>query len=205
MKRYTFDVQRSEEYGELGFRPSWYPTGDPLPVMTVAHDILEHFPKDDGSAEGEYMALGAALLLRGDSGYCQNGRPEQNIATDIPTIWGVQASVRPCGPIRDRELRATIDRILFHYREELAYYNQDAGGQPTASDLEHIGRWIAKGYNRAKRRYRERASEIAWSLFKPIQEEADKALEHAEEGMRLTVWVDFTRLRVRTDYDYPNN
>jgi len=61
MKRYTFEVAEHEEYGSLGFKPSWYPKGDPLGGMAVAHDILEHFPKDDGSAEGEYMALGASL------------------------------------------------------------------------------------------------------------------------------------------------
>ena len=67
MKVYTFKVEEHEEYGSLGFKPSWYPNGAPLGGMTAAHDILEHFPNDNGGAESEFLALGAALWIRGDA------------------------------------------------------------------------------------------------------------------------------------------
>lgn len=210
MRIYTFIVAKHEEYGTLGFRPSWYPAGDPLSGMAVAHDILEHFPKDTGTAEEEYQALGAALFIRGDSGYFGHNRgnrsPEENTAADLPMIWSIQSYVKPCLLSRDQDLMTRTRNVITHFKKELEYMEQ--ADNPDEEDLEHIARWIAKGYQRAKKRYGTTRNEnIAWGLFQPIEEQADTALKHAEEGMVLTVRVDFRRglEHATVDCDYPTS
>jgi hypothetical protein len=213
MKVYKFTVAEHEEFGSLGFRPAWYPQGDPLGGMAVAHDILEHFPKDDGSAEGEWQALGASLYIRGNSGYyARNGSastPEQNIASDLPTVFGVLRSrdgrsfAKPCKPSRDAEVMSQAREAVSCWLRECEYMSEE--DRPDATTCERVACWIAKGYQRAKVRYKTHgAGNVAYGLFAQIEEGADKALKHADEGMVLTVRVDFRALNVSLDCDYPH-
>ena len=203
MRTYKFEVAMHEDFGTLGFRPSWYPQGDPLGGMAVAHDILEHFPKDNGSAEGEYMALGASLFVRGDAGYYANGSAEENIASDLPTVWGIQPHVRPCSLSRDSEIMERAREATRYWAKELQYMHEN--DWPSSKDRERVARWIAKGYMRAKRRYAKiPACYLAWDLFKPIEEGAEKALKYAEAGMVLTVAVDVLHRKVSVSCDYPS-
>ncbi len=202
---YKFTVAEHQDFGTMGFKPSWYPQGDPLGGMAVAHDILEHFPKDDGSAEGEYQALGAALYLRGNGGYW-DGRatPEENIAVDLPMIWGIQGYVRPCHKVKDSDLLDQCREAVSLAIKEMGY-SLEENELPSAESRENIARWIAKGYKRAEKRYRQHYPfDIIERLFKPIQNKADKALEHAEEGMVLSVRVNLKNLEVFVDLDYPH-
>lgn len=205
MKRYVFDVGMHEDYGTLGFKPRWYQGGDPLTGMAIPHDILEHFPHDNGQAEGEYLALGACLWIRGEGGYQQNGSPEENIAPDLSTVWGVhtyqhrRTSVRPCGLIRN-------DAVMDQAREAVRIWLRDWNDQEetvSAEDQERIARWIGKGYMRAQRQYRNHSAHAVCALFQEIEQGATKALNHADEGMQLTVLVDYTNLKCRMDCDYP--
>jgi len=212
MKTYKFTVAENEQYGGLGFKPSWYPNGDPLSGMAVAHDILEHFAHDQGDAEGEFQALGAALFIRGDSGYFQrNGNvnsPEKHIGSDLSNIWQLHTdrdgrnNLRPCGVMCYHE---TMDQCRDVVKEGLKEFEEREQTEPSLRDCELIARWIAKGYKRAQsQRYAKHDSyTIAYSLFDPIAEQADKALKHAEEGMVLTVRVDFKALKVAVSCDYP--
>lgn len=205
-KRYKFTVAEHHDHGSLGFKPSWYPAGDPLGGMAVAHDILEHFPKDDGSAEGEYQALGSALWLRGDSGYFQSrgnvNPPEVHLASDFPMIWGIQGYVKECPLVRDSELMETCREIV-----RLGVKNiqeESSTTPPSAIARENIARWMAKGYKRAQKRYKNvDAYTVSERLFRGIEESADKALGHAEQGMELVVSVDFKNLKFRSFLDYP--
>jgi hypothetical protein len=211
MKRYTFDVAEHEEYGELGFKPSWYPNGDPLGGGAVAHDILEHFAHDQGDAEGEFQALGAALFIRGESGYFQrNGNvnsPEVHIGSGLAEIWSLhtdrdyRSTFRPCGVIQYPETMAQCREAV---KSGLKEFAERELTEPSPRDCELIARWMGKGYKRAERRYKQHDSySIAYSLFAPIEEAANNALKYAEAGMVLTVLVDFARLKVDVSCDYP--
>mgnify|MGYP001599717771 CR=1 FL=1 len=203
MKSYTFEVAEHEEFRTLGFKPSWYPKGDPLGGIGVAHDILEHFPKDDGSAEGEYMALGASLWIRGHAGYYQNGTAAENIASDLPMVWGIQSHVKPCGLSRDSEGIEQAREAVKHWAREFKY--MEGSKLPSHEERERVARWIAKGYKRAQTRYRGIPSyKLAYDVFKPIEDAAEKALKYAEAGMVLTVCVDVSHCKVRVSCDYPN-
>jgi hypothetical protein len=86
-----FAVETHEEYGTLGLRPVDMPNADPLGGMAVPHDMLEHFPGDDGGVEAEFMALGAMLLIRGQTGFLQRSGnvnpPESHIAADFILLY----------------------------------------------------------------------------------------------------------------------
>jgi hypothetical protein len=215
MKRYQFTVKEHEEYGTMGFAPKWYPNGDPLGGMAVAHDILSHFPKDDGSAEGEFQATGADLFIRGESGYFQRqgnvNEPKVHLAAEFAMTWGYhtqrdrRTAVKPVGLVRDKDLMEQCRQIV---RLGVKNMKDDESGLPlpTAEDQERIARWYAKGYVRARRRYRNLdAYSVAYQLFGPIEEKADMALKHAEEGMILTVLVDYRKLEVKVWCDYPED
>ncbi len=211
MKTFLFTVKEHPEYGGKGFAPKWYPNGDPLPGMAVAHDILEHFAHDDGSAEGEMQALGACMLIRGESGYFQrNGNAnstEQHLAADFPEIWRYhtdrdnRTAVRPCGLIRNSDVMDMAREAVRLGVKELR--EMECDNLPTAEDCERFARWMGKGYMRAQKRYKNRVHAVAYRVFQEIEEKADKALQHAEEGMILTVRVDFINLECSLDCDYP--
>lgn len=210
MKTYKFVAAVHEEYSTLGFIPSWYPNGDPLGGMGVAHDILEHFPGDKGDAEGEFQALGAALFIRGESGYFQrNGNvcsTEEHLSADIPEILANhvyrdgRSSFRPCVKTTDKNLLETCRRIVELGTEEI---EKEQEVFPSPSQQEHIAHIIASGYKRAAKRYRQHDSgAIAFRLFKEIEEQADRALKKAEEGAVFTVRVNLARMQAATECDY---
>jgi hypothetical protein len=208
-----FTVARHEEFGTIGLVPQWYPNGDPLSGMAAAHDVLEHFPNDDGSTAGELMALGASLFTRGDGGYHNQYRHYDRVrdpASDIPMVWGYllnrdgRGSLPACRPVRDHDALADGRAIITEAVPEMRHQFQ-RGDLPTVAERETMARWIARGYVRARRRYRGvvgGACALA-TVFMEIEREADRLLKHAEEGMELTVIVNVKRASVRVFCDYP--
>jgi hypothetical protein len=210
MRAFTFHVATHGDYGTLGLRPSWYPTGDPLGGMAAAHDILEHFANDDGSTEGELMALGASLFVRGDGGYSTQYRHYDCVrdpAGDIPTVWGYmlerenRTTVRACGASRDSFGMDTARAIIAEGMKEIE------NPWPNADTRERMACWIARGYARAMRRYSRvigGACAVA-ATFMEIERQCARELKHAEEGMTLTVYVNVKRSSVRVVCDYPED
>lgn len=216
MKAFYFAVAMHEEYGSLGLRPKWYPTGDPLSGMAAAHDILEHFPKDDGSTEGELQALGASLFIRGDGGWSSGHRYYDCVrapAADLPQIWDYmqdrenRSSLKPCGlPRADSFGIETGRAIVAEGMKEIRARIEDVEGRPDEETRELMARWIARGYSRAQSRYRRvvgGACALA-SMFMQIERECDEALKgEAIEGTQVVVFVNVQRSYVRVEVRYP--
>ena len=217
MKTYKFTVKEHKELGMLGFAPQWYPNGDPLSGMAVAHDILEHFPNDEGEAEGEFMALGASYRIRGETGYFQrNGNvntPAQHLASDFPMIFDIteqqrgSTRIKPCLKKArvDPEIREMFQRIIEYAKEELA--EQEREEVLYQEDEQHIINWLTLGYVKAEQRYswkkyRFDFYSLAHVLFQSIEEQADRLLKRAEEGMELTVRVNLRQLEATCELDY---
>jgi len=213
MTTYEFTVKEHEEFGGLGFAPSWYPNGDPLGGMGVAHDILEHFPNDDGGAEGEFMALGCSYRLRGETGYMQrNGnvnRPEVHLASDFEMIF--QAIEEMNGHTRIKPCPHTVDlddEVIDAFREivRLAKKNFRDNEWPNPidpRDEKSIVAWMAYGYHKAGVRYEgHEFYDLAYRLFNTIEERADVLLKGAEEGMKLIVRVDVPEYEAHLVLDY---
>jgi hypothetical protein len=215
MKTYRFTVAEHEEFGSLGFKPSWYPHGDPLGGMAVAHDILEHFPNDDGGAEGEFLALGAALYIRGETGYFQRhgnvNPPEVHLSAEFDMIWRAhterdgRSDIREVSRVRNTELLDTCRKIVRLGVKNLEENGVEPEDLPNHGTRELIARWLAKGYVKAARRYRKLDQHTLSYVFGKIEEAADKALKYADEGQVLTVWLDLKRYDVRTDLEYPRD
>ena len=212
MKRYDFVVAKHEDYGELGLRPVWYPTGDPLSGMAAAHDILEHWPHDNGDTEGELMALGASCWIRGDGGYHNGYRRYDSVrdpSTDIPDVWDRTIEreggiIQSCGLVRDSTALDMGRNIIAEGFKEIRERSERTCW-PSKETRERMARWIARGYVRVQHRYRHvigGACAMA-GLFKRIQDAADSALKHAEEGMIFTVFVNVKRSDMRAFCDYP--
>jgi hypothetical protein len=224
MKPFRFEVAMHEDYGELGLRPKWYPTGDPLGGMAAAHDILEHFPNDDGSTEGELMALGASLHVRQDGGATTDGpysRPftDRDVEADFPTLWCYNLdredgrALRTAPRVQDADAveraRAIAREGLRLVRTKYGETDEDGEERLTFSDdeINQWAAWLAYGYVRAQRRYRHVIGGVCAlaSLFMGIAREAERALKRAEEGMILTVHVNVTHHHYRVDCDYPKD
>jgi hypothetical protein len=221
--KYTFTIATHEDFGTLGLKPKWYPDGDPLGGMAAAHDILEHFHPDMGGAEGEFMALGASYRIRGETGYFQrNGNVNDattHLASDFPMIFqAIEAKqghtrIRPCAKVCRLEekvkeaFQAILRKAVVNLQEEVDNNGSDF---PAVGKQDHpnILAWMAYGYQKAGQRYSRYHQrgigfyEIAYCLFAKIEEEAEKALKVAEEGMTLTVSVNFLQLQVETSLNY---
>jgi hypothetical protein len=217
MKTYRFTVAEHEEFGSLGFKPSWYPHGDPLGGMAVAHDILEHFPNDDGGAEGEFLALGAALYIRGETGYFQRhgnvNPPEVHLSAEFDMIWRAhterdgRSDIREVSRVRNTELLDTCRKIVrLGVKAIIEAYGEDAENvsKPDSVNQERIARWLAKGYVKAARRYRMDQHTLSY-VFGKIEAEADKALKYAEAGQVFTVRLDLAHAEIHTELEYPND
>jgi hypothetical protein len=220
-KTYKFHVKEHPEFGTLGLAPSWYPDGDPLGGMGAAHDILEHFTPDAGGAEGEFMALGAAYRIRGETGYMQrNGNvnpPESHIAADFQEIFRAieemngHTRIKPCPktPKLEEEAEEAFLKILDKAKENLK--EMDAEDTLDTRDEANVLAWMAYGYRKAGARFAKYSKrgigfhELAYCLFSDIEQKADMALKMAEEGMVLNVNVDIPNLEVRVALDYPED
>lgn len=220
-KKYTFVCKEHEEYGGLGWQPDWMPNADPLPGMGVAHDILEHTPNTDGSTEDEFKALGGAWWVRGETGWFYENNPhnvntpEQHLSADFPDIlnrvlrdertFNVPRKTMPL----DEETEEAFSKIITlgtqdHYDEQL-----DAGNDPDSFQVvftdddarERITGWMRIGYRETKARFAHSQCpnhEVA-HMFKQIMEQANKYLEHAEEGCILRVSFDATNRVVKVE------
>ncbi len=224
--RGEFLAETNEETGELGIRPAWMPNADPYWAMAVAHDLLEHFPDDDGGVEAEFMALGAAYWLRHESGYTAQKYPQsphgpaEAIGSDFIELYRHIAhegfSLLDPGtvePIEDEdtdEMLRRIARVGQQYARDEESYN---GDEEEAEELalfcsdqsrERIVGWLRKGYRRATERFEGcDAYSLAESVFGEIETRVDAWLKgSAEVGMFLEVEVDLDSYAVTIEAGY---
>lgn len=201
-----FRVEEHPDFGTLGLSLVGMPWAEPFPGMAAAHDVLEHFPNDDGSIEAEYMALGASLLVRdGSNYYASKGQnrsePYENIGSEIVSQYHYAAQrrsffVRDPGrtlPLSDDYAEDQIQRTADESRRVLLgeFDGDDRQDEArefvSAENLARLVGWMRKGYRRAARRF---AGVPSWRLlatFQDIERKADAFLAHAEEGMTITV------------------
>lgn len=189
-----FRIERHEEYGTLGFRPIDMPHADPLPAMAAVHDVLEHFPNDDGGVEDELMALGAMFRVRGEDYFhakCgQNFDPADHCAADFGELRAhIECEgfslIKPGGqegmqPLDDEHVEEWIERTL-----RLARLNDY---HDTSDEMFWWGdralrakRWLRIGYARACDRYEGTSTAELAFLFQNAENMLDRILHVADE------------------------
>jgi hypothetical protein len=199
--RKSFRVERHEEFDTLGVRPLDMPHADPLSGMAAAHDMLEHFPGDDGSIADEFQALGAAIYVRGIPGYFASGRgnPDaaENIGSDFEELYRHWAheGFRLTDPGRTQALSCErAEKILqaaVNYGFKRVRYNSGDMAECRGFISKHARRcivgWMRKGYRRAAKRYTHTQDwRVCWT-FQLIEARVDKLLAMASEGDQLDV------------------
>lgn len=65
----TFEWREDTEFGDWGWIPKGFPHFNAGQPMTIAHDVLEHQDRDDGSLAHELRAFGAMIHVRGEGGW----------------------------------------------------------------------------------------------------------------------------------------
>jgi hypothetical protein len=198
-KTFKFVCEENENFGMNGWRQADKPHFDPLMGLTVAHDILEHFPNGTESPADEFQALGAAYFIRGETGYMQrNGNinpPAKHIASDFPDIFQHIIHENMSLPYAPKTRKIDLDYvenfIAATLQEAEKLLKEEFGDwddfiERALELLPRVADWIRIGYRRAARRY-SRWQDNAVEIFDQISEKADKALKRAEIGDKLIV------------------
>lgn len=215
-RKYIFLCEEHEDFGGLGWRPTWMPNADPLAGMGVAHDILEHMPHTDGSTEDEFKALASAWWIRGETGWFYENNPgnvnssEDHISADFPDIlnriiMGERTLPQPrkTMPLDEDTEEAFAKIITLGTNTHFEEYEGNPGfvhfGQSEARA--NILGWMRIGYRECKNRYghsKTQNYDVA-HLFTQIMTQADTYLKHATEGDSLAISVDITNLKCVVD------
>lgn len=202
----TFLIEPSEKFdGALGARPFNMPHADPLGGTAVAHDVLEHFPGDQGSVAEELMALGAAYKLRGETGHMING-PAKSIGyefTDLFEHLVFEGFALPDPPpvskraIKEHKLEIFNESVEVGFnaiRDQFQGKHLDQGGWMLKRDV--WAGWLQHGYLKARRRWRDVPCVYSLGcLFKQVAEEADTAIKQGDQGDEFRVSVNLRRIQ----------
>ncbi len=208
--RKSFMIEKHEDSGTIGVRPIDMPHADPLSGMAAAHDMLEHFPSDDGGIEDEFQALGAAVYVRGIPGYfAQRARGHdaaENIGSEFPELfrhWAHEGfcmrrpprtlSLAPRDEHAETMIQSAVNAGIKLIRDEV---DNDADVDP-GFWLQPEGRrsivgWMRRGYRRAARRYAHTRDWRVCETFRQIEAKVDKLLERGGEdwvGCRMEVYA----------------
>jgi len=189
-----FTIEEHEEYGTLGFRPVDMPHADPLQGMAAVHDVLEHFPNDDGGIEAELMALGAMFRVRGEEFFhatCHhtNTDPSEHCAADFREFRmhyecegfsliapGGQEGMKP---VDDEHVEEWINRAV-----RIANRNErdEGDGDFWIDEKAHRAkRWLRIGYARACDRFEGTSTAELALLFERAMNQLDRILHVADE------------------------
>lgn len=195
------------------------PHFDPGDGRTIAHDVLEHFPDDDGSMEHEYLALGALMHVRDGSAWLHDGpfpsRTTLGYTLASETIeqfhyHGADYQMRlpprhrPVDP--DDEVEEAIQEAARLAPKLLAakfhYDDRDIGQVAWLQDPSLFAGWLRAGYVRARRRYRGYSSLDLHYTFRDIARVVNAWLDAAKQrgyplGTRLRLDVSLRRREAR--------
>ena len=198
----TFILAEHPEYGNIGLKMKGSEWSDPFDGIAVAHDILEHFPNDDGSIEAEFIALGASLYVRNFSHYYQmRGYGNRDVTDIIASEFIGQenyainrgiTSLKNPGNTKGCDADNYIDEIIRKGIEDIEYEaNGDDAILADPHEALKIKGWMRKGYRKAAQRYKTTNPNNLVFLFRNIEKAVDKWLLHNSEylGTELTISV----------------
>jgi hypothetical protein len=196
-----FRCAEHEDYGTLGWRPADMPCSDPLGGQTVAHDILEHFPNDDGGIEAELMALGAAVYIRGQGGFFDQGPGHgivQNVAADFRELARhyVFENFSLTDPGRTQAVEGEDENLqMITNQARLDLWDESDPGDEIRrffynDNQQRMLGWLRKGFRKAAKRYRGLDVCSLSHMFSEIEETVEYVTKHAFEGSEMTVRVD---------------
>lgn len=208
--------EEDRENGGEGWMPQWLKNHngiEPSYGFGISHDILEHIVDKIGGAEGELMAFGASLWVRGEAG--KEMRLQYDFARMLEAIIVNGNQTLKC-PGRTYKLRdydywdAEMGRIVSNgidiFESDCEIYLDTGDFHLTVSEIKRRAiSWMRKGFRKAQEYYRRHGLDsfsVAY-LFDKIT----KIVEHESKGMELgevlTIRIDFKACEVTGSKDYP--
>ena len=198
---YDFKMAEHEEHGFTGLQALFMEGAEPVAGLTAAHDIMEHFPCSLDS-DGEALALGAALYIRGKGGFWRGNMmgysPGQIIGSDVVRLyseswkWG---SITDPGETRalDEETEEWLDSAISWGLKEL---RDEMEQSPPRFWAGWVRGWLRKGFRKARKRY-DRDSYTLSDTFEKMTKDLDQAIKYADTYD--IVRVDFVRKTCQFD------
>jgi hypothetical protein len=211
MRSVIIRIAEHQEYGSIGAQvESKEHFAEPAQGFTVAHDILEHFPGDDGSSEAEFMALGASLYVRdADAWYHYENlhKPSvaENMGPELPEQIRYMEERFEDGFLRDPGRTKTLGNPIEDYIDQIIKVGVRSceTGEPRPpfmrdSELWKIRGWMRKGYRRAAKRYRKYPEWKMCQIFRNLTQQIDIAIkQHEYEGQEFKILIDLQTEEVR--------
>lgn len=229
----TFEHREGFNFGGEGWVPADFPEFDVATGFTMAHDVLEHSPDDDGSLEAEFRALGAMLYIRGLGGwFCKhshmNPYPDRHLAADMGYMllekhlnWRTDPLPKPPYTRRldigssmfddDFQVESWIQEASHSALRDILNGREGDAQWERADALKALRwarGWIRIGYKNAKARWDGHSHDELVHLFEQITNGPGQL--HGEPGDKLTITVDAATLEMTvthlTEYDlYPES
>lgn len=202
--------------GGWGWLPTWFESAVSGAGSVVAHDVMDHLEPASGSVEEELLALGAALLVRCESGLYRSASlrwsdvdcsvlgsamaaladPRQPLAT-WPRAAPNRYAAPLCAPELERELARGIENAL---RElETVWRKEPAHIARVRADADNFAAWLRRGYRRARLAYRGCDPQAIGAAALALGREAERVLaDHLGEPVWLGVTLNRPSLSWRT-------
>lgn len=189
--KYLFNWIEDKERGTYGWAPAHNPLFEPgFGGLLLAHDIFEHFWKDDyGDANHEIAAFGAAVYCRPEDLYDDAdafARSYVDILSQIDEYSRVKLQRGSTGflvwNLKTRPLYNDYhERVISLWASKVqdllkaGYYDSeepiDSGWQAVYPQLIHWARW---GYLQAQQRYRHVYQEDIQHAWLKVRDEGDR-------------------------------
>jgi hypothetical protein len=203
MQKFTFVCKKHEEYGSLGWALKCKPHFEPLGGMTVAHDVMEHFPRDNGTLAAEWQAFGAMMRIRHEGNWWSNqGNTKYQEFGDQAyvdlfdhyrkVVYGeLSVDEAPRTMKLEDDLEEQIQKMVANFRREI---DREVDPDDQSCDVDFFCKnlvgWIRIGYRKACKRYSEVPAWKLSEMFSTIADKADKLLKDAYEGMEMVVEME---------------
>ena len=163
----------------------WFPVNE---GRLLAHDILEHFAHDDGSVEGELMALGASVNIRGISGLIQ----ASGYASDLEDLIRRNISVPHQTTRLSEEKAEQIITDACTHPGLISWLKDDDIDVPEM--LNRCHGWMRIGYRRSVKRFGDDHANLTY-MFQSLHHnfDAERRIRQSYEGQKCHISVDTKR------------
>lgn len=211
-----------EEYGELGWAPTWIPGAEPMTGMSVGYDCLERFHRHPNGMACALMSLGATLVVRDRAGwFAQQGRVADTLESNMPSdiehrahglLHGEHVLLDPgcTRPLADRHEDDALFRgalqgftdahaALYDMIQEMPDRTEQLAllCAPEQAAQRALG-WMRRGVRATERRYKGIDPDTLSATFDAVVQAATDGLSEADgiEGARLCLRIHPDTARV---------
>lgn len=214
--KFVFVKAEHPRYGGEGLALKGMEFAEAGAAMTCCHDIMEHFPGDEGNAEGELMALGASFYTRGESYHFIRASFNCDPAWHMQAEWyNILDYLLDNGDVLSWELKnkklktqklddeRAEDWIQWSAEMMVTYDNIEEAHEQIGVEkwmvpiIKHnIIAYMRKGYRKARDRYQGQDTYDLAYVFHSMEQEMEKKAKHMEKG--------FDELHVTFSYSKPH-